>query len=272
MRMNKHVMPETGSSRFLLRLSMATYLDDRERSALASMAERVVEVPARRDIVHEGEPFDRGFIVDWGWACRYTILSDGRRQILNFLIPGDHVGNAAAVFERADHSIATLSPARLSVFPSETLSDLAGRYAGIRAAFDWSTQCELAVARARLVDVGRRAAYQRLAHLILELHHRLQLVALAGDDPFVLPLTQEMLADALGLTIVHINRTVRHLREQGLICFSNGRLTILDADRLARVADFDKGYLHCDAPRGADARRRPVRDSARTLVAGRLAS
>lgn len=231
-------------NRFLQRISVALPLGRKEREALEELLAHSSSAEPGRDIVVDGEAIDYGYVFERGWGCRYKLVEDGRRQILNFVLPGDYVGASGRLVQAADHSIAALTRAELIAFPSAALAELGERLPRLRAAFEWSNRRDLAMLQERIVDIGRRSAYERMAHLILELHQRLALVGLADDDGFDLPLTQEMLADALGLTVVHVNRTLRRLRESGTVTIAAGRVTIVDRGALVDIADFDGGYLH----------------------------
>ena len=236
---------------FMRRLSAGVPLGEAERAALHDLGARPAAVPGGHDLVLEGEPLCEGVIFERGWGCRYALLEDGRRQVLQLLVPGDHVGDSGAIFGRADHSVATLTPARVLLFPAAALAELSERLPRLGLALEWSRFRDRSMARARLIDIGRRSGCQRTAHLILELHLRLRLVGEAGEDWFILPLTQELLADALGMTTVHVNRMLRRLRQDRLIDLDHGRLTILARERLIELAEFDDSYLH----------HAPVRDS-----------
>lgn len=229
---------------FIRRLSAGVRLGEADREALARLDARKVAVPAGHDLIVEGQSVRHGVIFERGWGCRYALLEDGRRQILQLLVAGDHVGDSGAIFGQADHSVATLTPSRVLVFPVGALAELAAHHSRLRLALEWSRFRDRAMIQARLIDIGRRSACQGMAHLILELFHRLRLVGEAEPDSFALPLTQETLADALGLTMVHVNRTLRQLRADGLVGLDNGLLTILDRERLTALAGFDPSYLH----------------------------
>lgn len=207
---------------FVRRLSTGVQLDESDREALGRLDARQVAVPAGHDLVIEGEAIRNGIIFERGWGCRYRLLEDGRRQILQLLVAGDHAGDSGAIFGQADHSIATLTPARILLLPVEALGELAARHPRLRLALEWSRFCDRAIIQARLVDIGRRSASQGMAHLILELYHRLRLVGEADEDCFALPLKQETLADALGLTMVHVNRTLRQLRAEAFSIWTTG--------------------------------------------------
>jgi CRP-like cAMP-binding protein len=232
------------ASSFVRRITTAVLLGHQEREALNSLRAKTITGRAGQDFILYGEPVDYGYVFERGWGCRYRLVEDGRRQILNFVVPGDYVGASGSVIQAADHSVSALTPVELSVFPVASLMDCVERLPRLRAAFEWSTRRDQAMLLERIVDIGRRSAIERMAHLILELRHRLGLVGLADDSGFDFPLTQEMLADALGLTVVHVNRTLRRLRESDAVTIGSGRVRIVNIDDLVRIADFDESYLH----------------------------
>jgi CRP-like cAMP-binding protein len=215
-----------------------------EQTALYSACAPQTHVKPRTDLIIEGEEFTHGYVFEDGWACLYRVLNDGRRQILNFVVPGDFVGASAGAVSIADHSVSTLTPCNVHAFQTTKLADVARRMPALQQAFEWSVRRDLAIVQERIVDIGRRTARERMAHLLLELMHRLRVVGLCDEQAFDLPLTQEMLGDALGLSIVHVNRTLRRLNRDGLICYRPGRIDIVDCERLADVAEFDAEYLH----------------------------
>ncbi len=230
--------------RLFLRLNTPLPLGAEELDALRTLRMQRLVAPAGRDLVREGDAVDRVYIFQRSWGCRYATLEDGRRQILQILLPGDHVGDSAEVFSRSDHAVATLTEGPLLVLPSRDLLDAARRRPRLGVALEWSRWRDLAIMQRRLVDLGRRSALERTAHLLLELHHRLQLVGLGSARGYRLPLTQQTLADALGLTEVHVNRTLRRMAREGLARIDDQRVTILRPERLAEIAEFDEGYLH----------------------------
>lgn len=240
--MGRGGMAEAGS--FVRRIRTSLPLGPRERDVLYALMTNACTARPGQDIINYGEPVTCGYVFERGWGCRYRLVEDGRRQILNFIVPGDYVGTSGAVMQAADHSVAALTRAELRILPIAALIEAMERQPGLRAAFEWSRRRDHAMLLERIVDIGRRSAYERTAHLILELRHRLGLVGLADETGFELPLTQEMLADALGLTVVHVNRTLRRLRESGAVTLGSGRVTIGDIDKLMRIADFDESYLH----------------------------
>lgn len=208
-------------------------------------------VPARRDLIREGDKPGPVYVMLEGWACRYKLLPDGGRQITAFLIPGDFCDMHVAVLEQMDHSIATLTAARVAMIPRPQMEEIIDSRPMITQAF-WRTQLvDEGVLRAWIVSMGRRDAAERVAHLMCELFLRLSVVGLAGEGICALPLTQIVIADALGLTPVHVNRVLRGLREAGAMEIDRGQLVINDTARLAQIAGFDDNYLHRRMKRGA---------------------
>jgi CRP-like cAMP-binding protein len=171
------------------------------------------------------------------------MLPDGGRQITGFLLPGDICDTGAAILKQTDHSIFALTQVKIASITRAALIEATRE----RQAFWWASLVDEAVLRTWIVNLGRRDAHARIAHLLCELHARMKRVGLIQDGEFSLPLTQEQLADALGLTSVHVNRTLQRLRAEGLVALRNRTLTILDTERLSEVAGFDAGYLHASA-------------------------
>lgn len=172
------------------------------------------------------------------------MLPEGTRQITGFLLPGDVCDMGGAVLRRMDHSVMALTPVTVTSIKRAKLVNATLERPSLAQAFWWASLADEAVLRAWIVNLGRRNAYSRLAHQMCELHARMKRVGLVADGDFTLPLTQTELADALGLTPVHINRMLKRLRSEGLIRLHNHMFTILDAERLGAAAGFDPGYLH----------------------------
>lgn len=202
------------------------------------------DVPARHDLFREGDRPGPVHVILEGWACRYNILPEGTRQITAFLMPGDCCDLHASVLEEMDHSLATITTARVATIPRARIEELIVTRPAITRAFWWTQLVDEGTLRAWIVSMGRRTSVQRVAHLMCELYLRAHTVGLTGDNKFELPLTQVVLGDALGLTPVHVNRVLRQLRLNGVMEFSAGTVIISDAARLALVAGFDDTYLH----------------------------
>lgn len=232
-----------------LRLSGHLTVEDEE-------AFQAVMQPARtyedgEDLVSDGEiPGPVRAIVS-GFACRYKILGDGRRQIMALIVPGDFCDLQVAVLGKMDHGIGALtrcSVAHLAAADVEHLLTLPR----LRRALWWSSLVDEAVLRQWIVGMGQRSADRRMAHLFCELEARLAPLGLVHDGAFDLPLSQDELGDALGLSVVHANRVLQQLRETGLVEFRSGVVTTADRARLRRFCGFDPGYLHHLASVAAD--------------------
>lgn len=223
-----------------------TRLSDEDRGALVRIAQSVQHVGADRDIIHEGDSPEHVNLILDGWACRYKQLEDGRRQIISFFLPGDICDTHVFILREMDHSIGTLTPVRLAQIPRDELLDLTDQHPRIMQALWWETLVTAAIQREWTVNLGQRSAIERLAHLFCELFVRLRAVGLADGDTCPMLITQNEIADALGQTSVHVNRTLQEMRSAGLIILKSKRLTIPDMDRLQRVALFNPNYLHLD--------------------------
>lgn len=201
-------------------------------------------VPARHDLIREGDKPGPVFVILEGWACRYKLLPEGTRQITAFLMPGDCCDLHASVLEQMEHSIATLTAARVAMVPRKRMEELIETRPAITRAFWWTQLVDEDTLRAWIVSMGRRDSLQRVAHLMCELYVRARNIGLTDGGRFELPLTQTVLGDALGLTPVHVNRVLRRLRISGVMGLSAGSLVIADIGKLALVAGFDDNYLH----------------------------
>jgi CRP-like cAMP-binding protein len=204
-------------------------------------ASRVVR--AGQEIISEGRRCAALFLITEGIAIRYRILRDGQRQILNFLLPGDFAGVNSCRFDSALCSIRTLTIAAISPIPLARLAGLLDSHPRLAARLFWSFASETAILAEHLIAIGRRPAPERIAHLLLELLTRLQLVGLAGERSYYMPLTQEMIGDALGLSIPYVNRVLQQLRQDGLVTIKDQHVVIENMEELAALADFEHTYL-----------------------------
>ncbi len=226
------------------RLRRYADLGEREAGVLESLlSRRVRAVSSRADLAPEGAPTDRVHFVLRGWACRYKVLEDGRRQIVSVLLPGDACCLDEYLPVHLDHAIAPLSRLTFAEVPRDDILAAVRACPGLGDAFGWAESLTRAIQRQWTVNLGRRTASEKIAHLLCELHHRLDAVGYAVAGSFETHLSQVDMADALGLSTVHVNRTVRDLREAGLIQLDTRRVAILDHEALARMAQFDPAYL-----------------------------
>ncbi len=252
---NRNPAPSTDGGRhaatemapFIRRLQTLTTLNEAEVSAIEDLASRPVrDVDARSDIHREGDCPPPMALVS-GWACRQRLLPDGRRQIVTFLLPGDIVGAVAPCLPAACAVVALTRVRLADVTPLYRMA--AGESPGerglsqglrvIRDLEEW-------LLRDQVTRLGRQTAYERFANLLMELYHRLQTVGLADGGKFGFPLTQEMLADALGLSVVHVNRTVQQIRRDGLVELRSGVMIMPQIEALRSVADWEphRSMLH----------------------------
>jgi CRP-like cAMP-binding protein len=198
-----------------------------------------------------------------GLASRYKLLPNGERQIMAFLVPGDLCDAEIFILKEMDHSVAAMSPARVALISGEQMKELLSGQGRIAQALWWGTLTDLAVLRERVVDHGRRDAYERIAHLLYEMLVRYRMVGMTTDETLEFPITQADLADATGLTPMHVSRMLGKLRDENLISLKNKTLTILDPERLKEIAGFNPNYLHLDR---AHDQRDGVADRAGDLV------
>lgn len=228
------------------KLSAFIDLDDRDRAAIESLCTHEISLEARRTLIREGERPNDVYLLLEGWACRYKLTPDGSRQILAYLIPGDLCDIHIFILKTMDHTLVTMNPARVAVIPRETILEVMANHPRIERALWWATLVDEAVLREWLVNLGQHDAYKRVAHLFCELWMRMRAVGLVEEGQFSLPLTQEELADTVGLTSVHVNRTLQRMRAEGLISLEHRQLTIPDPRELIRAAEFQANYLHLD--------------------------
>ncbi|MCZ0814132.1 Crp/Fnr family transcriptional regulator, partial [Roseovarius sp. EGI FJ00037] len=169
-------------------------------------------------------------------------------QIVDFQIPGDFLGLRSVLLRTSDHSFETIVDSQAAEVMSVDLLQAFDQTPRLATAILWAASRDEAMVVEHLVNIGRRDAEARMAHFLLELGSRLALVGMGGEEGYDCPLTQYHLADALGLSAVHVNRVLRQLRENGLITVRDGRVTFHDHDRLAGIAEFDPSYLDQSGP------------------------
>jgi CRP-like cAMP-binding protein len=218
-------------------------------------SERQKEYEAREDVIREGEHSHDIHVVLSGLACRYKILENGARQIMAFLVPGDPCDSEIFILEAMDHNIGTLAPSLVASVSGARMKELLLNRPSIALAFWWNTLQDEGVLRERIIDEGRRDAYSRVGFLIYEIFLRMRAFGAIEDQKFDFPVTQTDLADATGLTPVHINRMLKQLRDEKLIAIDGKTWTVLDPQGLRKAANYEASYLHLDR-----ARREPESD------------
>lgn len=226
------------------KLSHFAPLMDQDMHVLGELAPGEERFRAHVDIVAEGDVPRSAFLMAEGMACRYRVLADGRRQILGFIMPGDICDLHGFLLEAMDHSIGTIVPSRIAAIPRDRVIAVMAHHPRIAAALWWSALQDEAMQRERIVALGRRDARGRVAYLLCELFWRQTANGTSEDHAVGLPLTQLEIADALGLTPVHVNRVLQEFRRRGLITLEHRRLALLDIKRLQGIAELNPGYLH----------------------------
>jgi CRP-like cAMP-binding protein len=181
-----------------------------------------------------------------GLVCRYKDLSDGQRQIMELHVSGDFIDLHSFLLKRLEHNVGALTPVRLAVVPHDRVRTITEDHPHLARMLWFSTLLDAAIHRERILSVGRRSAIARIAHLLCEIYMRLEIVGLARDHRFQLPLTQTDVADASGLTSVHVNRMLRKLRNDELLTYRAGEVVIHDWERLTQVAEFSASYLYLE--------------------------
>lgn len=225
------------------------------------VSRRTLQHEQGEDIIAEGFHSPDCHVVLAGLACRYKVMPDGGRQIMAFLVPGDLCDAEIFILKAMDHGVAAMTPSKTALVSSKIMKEMLRGPGCLGEALWWGTMTDLGVLRERIIDHGRRDARERVAHLFYEMLVRYRMIGEAKDDAFDFPITQTDLADATGLTSVHVNRTLKQLRTEGVLEFRNKRVVVLDAERLKAVAGFDASYLHLDrAHDGRDALKQRIGD------------
>jgi len=244
------VRMQTNAAYLIRKLEHCALLSNDEKSALESACGNGRSFAAGTDLVMEGDPAQRVNVILEGFACRYRLQADGRRQVVGLLLPGDMCDVRVCILRKMDHSIGTLSAVRAAFFSREAIEDLMERFPRLMRALWWSTLVEESITREWVVNVGHRTAFERMAHLFCELFERLHTVGLTRGNTCDLPMTQTELGDALALSAVHVNRVLMEMRHSGLITLRNQQLTLHDYDSLRSLAGFNVRYLHLDGVSG----------------------
>jgi CRP-like cAMP-binding protein len=235
-------MPVTNP--FIQKLSGLADLTGSDADALARATAHPRRYAARQDLIREGDETGPMFVVLEGWVCRYKILPSGTRQIMAFLMPGDCCDLHIKLLAEMDHGIQAITTSMVATVTQAEMQTMMHDHPNIARAMYTSQLVDEGIMRAWIVSMGRRSATERVAHLICELYLRARNIGLTGEGEFSLPLSQLVLADALGMTSVHINRVLKELRLAGAMAVKRGSVTILNPGMLVQIAGFDENYLH----------------------------
>ena len=233
------------TSALMTKLEQYVRLSSEDRNAIQNLeAASVHTAPARTPLICEGEKPNYVRLMISGWACRYKDLANGRRQIVAFFLPGDFCDLNVYILRAMDHTIAAVTDVRYLQLSASSLEKLTRERPRVAQALIWNELVSASIQREWLLSLGQRSAIERLGHLIVELYTRLKSVGLTEHCRMAFPVTQNELAEATGITPVHVNRTLQDLRRAGLIKLEHRELQILDLNRLSELAMFDLGYLH----------------------------
>ncbi|TYB84342.1 Crp/Fnr family transcriptional regulator [Oceaniovalibus sp. ACAM 378] len=226
-----------------LQLSPYGSFSNREQAVLDQFHHKQRIFPKGKELVHEGQAAPSAYILYEGWASSFKLMPDGGRQIIDFSISGDFLGLRSVFFRTSNHSIVSITDIKASQVTADDLYSTFGSCPRLATSLLRAASMDKAIAVERLVSLGRRNAPERMAHFLLELGERLMVVGLATEKGYDCPLSQFHLADALGLSAVHVNRVLRDFREEGLLTFRAGRVVYHDIEKLVRFCGFDNSYI-----------------------------
>jgi CRP-like cAMP-binding protein len=237
------------------KLSLWTDLGPGDCEQIYQLPHQVRHIDAGQYLVWDGDKPQNACLLLSGFAYRHKSAGNGGRQILSIHMKGDLVDLQNSLLGTADHNVQMLTTGDVALLPIQPLRELAFRHPMIGMAMWYETLVEGSIFREWTLNIGRRDARTRIAHLLCEFALRMEVAELGGTASYVLPITQEQLADAVSLTPVHVNRTLKKLEEDGLISRTKRMITMLDWKALVSVADFEPRYLHLDrqnfqTPRG----------------------
>jgi CRP-like cAMP-binding protein len=230
----------------LMKLRARDDISAEEEQAIRSAVAEVRDYPADFTFIRRGEPLSHSTLLIDGLACRFKDLSAGQRQISELHVSGDFADLHSFTLKYLDHFVMSLTPCRVAIVPHDRLKAITQEHPHLTRVFWFLTNLDAAIHREWELSLGRRSALQKTANLFCELHIRLGLIGLADDSGYDLQITQSELAECLGLTVVHVNRTLKELRELGLVNFRRGRVDLEDPEALRSLGEFDPLYLYLD--------------------------
>jgi CRP-like cAMP-binding protein len=236
-------VPEDWDNPAIRHLGRLITLNEVGRNHLSNLTANVIELKPRRKLIDENRPSEQMYIVTSGWLTEYRQLRDGGRQILNFRLPGEVTGVECLLYKTALHSVAALTHCTVAPVSRDAFEQTQKQFPRLATAFLLSGLRDGAILQEWAVNLGRRAAFPRIAHLLLELERRLRSSGLAREQAVPFPLKQQDIADCTGLTTPYVNRVLQQMRGMGLIHMGEESLTICNAEELAKAAGFRPDYL-----------------------------
>jgi CRP-like cAMP-binding protein len=231
-------------NRFVDKLCGFSGLSAQDIAALTKATSKERKVAAKHDLIREGDRPGPVFVMLDGWACRYKILPNGLRQILGYLMPGDSCDLHVGLLAEMDHCIQTITPATYATIERQEMDALLTEHPSIAKAIYIAQLVDEGTMRAWITSMGRRASIERVSHLMCELYIRARNIGLTSEATFVLPLSQLLLADSLGMTPVHLNRVLKALKQRKAFRLTRGSVELTDIATLIQIAGFDDNYLH----------------------------
>lgn len=232
--------------KLMMKLRQRDEISLEEEQAIRDAVSDVRVYPADHTFITAGQRLNCSTLLVEGILCRYKDLRDGQRQITELHVAGDFADLHSFTLKHLDHNVMALTPCRIAEVPHQRLTEITERLPHLARVFWFLTNLDACIHREWEVSLGRRSALQRTAHLLCELQCRLSIVGLADASGYALPLTQLELAECLGLTSVHVNRVLKELRDDAVVEFRGGRVTIQDFPRMQQIAEFDPAYLYLD--------------------------
>ncbi|MHB8285222.1 MAG: Crp/Fnr family transcriptional regulator [Caulobacteraceae bacterium] len=229
---------------FIAKLRQFGELSPGGEASLVAATSKPRKVASKCDLIREGDRPGPVFVILEGWACRYKVLPSGTRQVLAFLLPGDCCDLHIGLLAEMDHSIQTITPTVVATIDRAEMDTIMDRHRDVAKAMYIAQLVDEGTLRSWITSMGRRTSTERVAHLMCELYIRARNIGLTSGTDFALPLSQILLADALGMTPVHLNRVLKELRQTGAMTLQRGSLLITDPAKLVHIAGFDENYLH----------------------------
>jgi CRP-like cAMP-binding protein len=235
--------PPTTSTALVRKLGALCLLSEQETAFMESLQNNTVTVAKGQDFVEQGNDLRMTCVIMEGWAIRYKLLTDGRRQILSYALPGDIIGLHINFRAQATYSAAALSHLKIASVDPLRMLEVTQKFPILASGLSWCTAREFAILGDQAVRLGRLNAVQRIAHLLLELWFRLSLIGENDGEWIDMPMSQTDIADTLGLSLVHTNRSLKTLREDKLITIRSGAIRLDDVDALVEMSEFDPDHL-----------------------------
>jgi CRP-like cAMP-binding protein len=232
--------------RHLNKLRLRDTLSADEEKEVRSLVSHTVEVPADRTFIRHGQELKESVLLLDGWMARAKDLPSGQRQLAGLHVAGDFTDLHGFTLKRLDHDVVTITRCTVGIVPHDRLTAMTERFPHLTRLYWLMTNMDAAIQREWTLSLGRRSAIARMANLFCELLVRLQVADLTSGNSYAFPLTQIELGECLGLTSVHINRTLQELRRMNLIEVRDCRVEILDLEALKGVAEFDPAYLYLE--------------------------